>query len=301
MDFKLGDLIQTTIRNGISTDGIRKIANNAINNTNNGGGLLGFLTSAAGWLIGGLWNAISHLIDWSLTGLFNLLVQAAFYIWNFNFNMSNSQPEEDLKGLLNTSASLLGFTVGQAMGYLTCGVVPGLALFAFNEPLGVHVLNEFGEHALQQLAASGAACIQSTFQQATPVIFEYLYVGARKALLPQLVSSGIVSQSDADKINQGKAKPWSFASATEELIHEIPDKTLQAFIESVYQSFGQACIEAGFVVINSIESYTAHQKHSAAAIVGNTNTVQVFFNRQNSPNPNGGYSAGTTNTGGSAT
>jgi hypothetical protein len=287
MNFHLGDLISGAIRQSVTgTGGLRQFAGAAIANTNSNGGILGALTSALGWIVGKIFGALSGFIAWSLPALWGALCSTVAYIWNFNWNMPKVYPEKQLKSLIQQTAALVGFELGQAIGYLTCGVLPGSAMFTFNEALAVHVLNKVGEKALHTLTASTELLLQATIQQGFPVLIDFLYVEARTAALPFLVKAGLVSAQDAQKIGADDAKPWSFALKTQEAIHHIKNENIKTLVEVAYQTATQTCVEAGYVVANSIEEYIAKQRLAHQSINGVPGAYEIIFNR----------STGTTST-----
>jgi hypothetical protein len=77
------------------------------------------------------------------------------------------------------------------------------------------------------------------------------------------------------------SKPWSFALATEEFVEKIPNTFIRNFVEEFLEESWEGCVEAGYVVANSIDSYLAAEKfkQSTMPILGDTKILEITPNR----------------------
>lgn len=94
-----------------------------------------------------------------------------------------------------------------------------------------------------------------------------------------LVRTGYFSQASIDKANKKRNEPWSFVTAHDETIESIKDPIEQAEAEEFWEELGDACIEAGYVIAGSLDSYFAQQKLANDATFGSEKTVEILLNR----------------------
>jgi hypothetical protein len=84
---------------------------------------------AFGTLIAGL--AIVGIIA-ALPFLWNFAVKAITFVYNFNWNVTDAELDQQLEAKLNALYGMTGSVAGQLMGYFVCGALPGAVAFAFN-------------------------------------------------------------------------------------------------------------------------------------------------------------------------
>lgn len=112
-------------------------------------GLLGIVgrgtLRVGGWLFGGL-----GFIGNGLRGILDAFWDGFDYIWNFNCNISDAELDRSIASLKLRIVGQLGATAGNLVGYVACGVVPSIGILAINEPLGLYLLQQVGEEALDE-------------------------------------------------------------------------------------------------------------------------------------------------------
>ena len=243
------------------------------------------------WIWNGLGSFLNSLLSktftllvaglqWSFTALWGLIVQATQFIYNFDWNIADEELDKNIASAFDNLATSLGGFTGSAVGYLACGALPGALIMTFNEPLGVHVLEAVGEEALDELASHLATVIRLTFMGFARSTMAYLYKNVRKlwresddTMKAKLKAKGLKGDAIQKAIDD-RNKPWSFAKKVEQKIEAIPSKFWRNFAEEFVQEFGQACIEAGYVVAGTLDSYYAQQKTGH----GEDETVEIEFN-----------------------
>jgi len=291
LSIQLGQLASRVTRKAIAgNSGIRRIA------------VSGFASRSEGSLLGTVYNAIEkfgqslmrltigflgNVFQISFTNLWNLTVAGSFFISNFNWNATDAQLDELIRQAEIALAGARGALKGGTLGWLICGVAPTAAIAVFNEPLALYVLKNVGEEAAEEIAGYAANFIRLTLQKTVKSAFIEIFKNYRNILRPAalgiaqlLVNAGVLSQEVVDKANKNRNEPWTFAGALEETIDEIKDPIAQAEAEEFWEELGEACIEAGYVVAGSLDSYFAQQKLANENILGNEKTIEILLNRE---------------------
>ena len=142
----LRDLASRRIRAN-STGGmlIRTWSASAITTTGSGG-ILETIFNGAVRFGNFLISAISSAISFSFTKLWSWIVGGVQFIYNFDWNISDTAIDKQVEGLWNSFGGILGGATGRAIGWISCGLVPAASIFSFNQSLGTHLLLEVGEH-----------------------------------------------------------------------------------------------------------------------------------------------------------
>lgn len=245
--------------------------------------IFGMADRFAGSILSGLWKALSVSISWSFSALWSGIVAATQFIYNFNWNTTDKELDETASKAFDPVFGQLGATLGNATGYLMCGALPGLAIMAFNEPMGLYILEEVGEEALEELVGNLAVLVRQTFNASVTAGFAYMYKNIRYLwrasdddFKAKMKKQGMKVEN-INKAIEERNKPWSIAKVVEDAVEAIPNKHLRAFAEEFLEEFGESCIEAGYVVAGSLDSYFAQQKLANASLFGVEKTVEVTF------------------------
>lgn len=289
---KLGSRL---VRKAISSNGTRKFNRNGLSEQRDeGGNIIQKIWNGANRFGNSLMGKTLELLgggfQFSFTALWGACVSTASFLWNFNWNASDAELDKQIQSSFSGLPGKLGGTLGNALGWLVCGAVPGAVLFSFNEPLGVHVLAEVGEEALDEIAGNVADLIKATATSSIKAAAIYAYKNIRKlwrepdsVFVQKLKVSGVVDQAKIDKALADRNKPWSFAQKTEEAIESIPNEFWRNFTEEFVEEFFESCTEAGYVVANSVDSYLAMQKLASTTMLGSEQTVEILLERENEP------------------
>ncbi|MGK7893955.1 MAG: hypothetical protein AB4372_10115 [Xenococcus sp. (in: cyanobacteria)] len=216
-----------------------------------------------GWFL----SPFAPVINLSFTALWSSIVQTTSYIYNFNWNITDQQIDQQLKVTNQVLAGLLGQQIGNGLGFLACGIVPSAAIAVYNEPLGLYLLETVGEEALEEFAGNLAALITISFRLAARNTFLSSYKNIRN-MVKLLVSDpgspyAVVAKSFLGGNYQevvsswgGEgSRPWSFRLAVESKINNIQNPAAQAFWEELYEETLDACVEAGYVIAGGIDTW----------------------------------------------
>lgn len=255
---------------------------------NGDGNALAWLWNQGERLIGFLLEKAAELIKFTFVTLWGLFVSTAQFVWNFDWNASDEFLEEQINAKWSALGGLLGGTAGNLFGWIGCGLVPGAVMLAINEPLAAYViqnvLEEMGEEVLANLSQLTTYLLQSTVQN----LITFSFVNSRK--LFKSMNVGWVSSTLGEEAGQALlkwgnegSKPWSFASATEQFTESLPIGGIQNFVEEFLEEAWDGCVEAGYVVANSIDSFFAMEKLKQQKVpeFGKTKYLEVTPNREN--------------------
>lgn len=224
------------------------------------------------------------VLQFSFTALWGTIVSTAQFIWNFNWAATDAQLDQQIQGRYNAIGAILGGTLGNAVGWLACGLAPGATIFAFNPAMGAYVLKEVGEEAAEELAANVAALARLTVQSALQTALIGFYKNARRWFFSEnnALAQALLGPNYAkarQEYLQGNAKPFTFAQAVEDRIEAIPNLFIRNFIEEFLEEAWEGCVEAGFVLANSVESFLALQKFQQEQALGKERVVEITPDR----------------------
>lgn len=303
---RASELVSRAARTKIGSTGVRTFIRSKagkLDTSSGSGGVLGWLFNAAlgfgGWLVQTFWNVVSSIVSWTFTALWGAFTSAVSFIWHFNWNQSDEELDNSLKSAWDSFGGQLGGLAGRAAGSLIV-LSGGAALFCFNETLGLHVLREVGEEALDELVGSAIPVMHSIRN----LIGKWLFVNAYKAIRDymganpdsfyesdaQLVErqiNGEITQAQREAIQKkrdalkAQRKPWSFANQFEEWIETFPEGFIRNFVEEFFEEGFEAINELGYVAAQGVDSHVAGHKMGHKVATGSNVSVgvQVQLNR----------------------
>lgn len=238
-----------------------------------------------GFAISSALSAIPHLV-WSVSAIWDLFVQTAQFVYYFDWNVPDSALDQRAASQWQAYAGILGGTVGNTLGWLACGVLPSTTIMAVNESMGAYVLREVGEEALEEFAFNVSFVLRYTLTTLAQQGFYNTYKNVRKWLKDpenKTLERIFGGRAQAIRENWGAAdsESFTFANEVEERIEKIPSQFWQTFTEELIEEAFDACIEAGYVVANSVDGYLAQQKIAQKALGGKLRVVEVQPDRSN--------------------
>ena len=280
---------RTTVTN--SDIGLRTIGGALTEGSSEGGGgllgnILGGLLNIGGWILqqltGGLVFGAKFILD--------CIVGTARFITHFNWNTTDEQLDQLLENTTAQLSGMLGGTVGNLLGWLVCGIGPGAAIFYFNESLGLKILRDVGEEALDEFLGN----LKNLTTQATLGLIKaslvVMFKSGRRMLKSLGDNSGIgqflnkiVGNKKGDLLKtwgEPGSKPWSFASQHEENLDKIENDNVRNFLEEGIEEFLDACVEAGYVVAQGIDDWVLKQQMMKEMVLGKERVVEVILDRE---------------------
>ncbi|MEH1799391.1 MAG: hypothetical protein V7L13_09510 [Nostoc sp.] len=289
--FDLAKLTSRAVRSDVGTRIIRGMEQ-GVTKQGGGNGVVNFI----GWVFNTSWSLTGFLLG-KLTGYFKFswttfwswFVATKQFIWNFNWNATDEQLNASIKAQWTALAGQIGGALGNAFGYIACGILPGMAIAVFNEPLGAVVLAKVGEEFLEEFLENLGALFNSALRLGTQILLTETFKNVRKFIKSNSKLVGKLFGKNAEKAVQAwgsaNSKPWSFASANEEFL----DKTFgsegawREAAEEFQEEADEACTEAGYVVANAVDTFLGSQMlgRERTPLLGHTRYVEITPNREN--------------------
>lgn len=285
-DIAVSALKSEQVRSAIGNSGTRifKSSFESANKDDNGG-FLGWVWNGAQRLGGWLLENAGKFISFSLSSIWGWITSTLQFIWNFDWNMTDKSIDEQIRAKWDALGSQLGGLAGNFIGYLGCGVLPGAAIMAFNEPMGAYILANVTEEMAEEFIGNLAGVVNVTFRSAAETLLMWSFKNVRKLIKSNsLFFKGLFGDKAEAMIKawgEEGSQPWSFAKATEEAVEKIPNTFVRNFVEEFLEEAWDGCVEAGYVVANSIDSWVAMEKFKQQnmPILGETKYLEVTPNR----------------------
>ncbi len=174
----LRELASRKIRSS-STGGqlIRTWSASATMTTPSSGGLVVTIINGALRFGNFLISGVISLISFSFTKLWSWIVSTTQFIYNFDWNISDTAIDKQIEELWDSFGGILGGAAGRIIGWIGCGLVPAATVFSFNQSMGAYLLKEVGEQALDEMLDAASEVINAGFRmgaQATFLALPYL-------------------------------------------------------------------------------------------------------------------------------
>lgn len=226
-----------------------------------------------------VWDGVAFLGKaFSVTKIVQFFIQAAVYIYHFDFNISDKEIDDRVKGALLSLSAMAGGLVGQALGWVVCGVIPAALVVVFNLPLSLKlakaaklkkisnavqladvVTDVIDEQFVDEIASSLASLMMSSIQLSIEAAFLTLYKNFRAFLKNTKLAEKVFGKEKVAKWGVS-GPPVSMARSVEETIEKIPNEYLRMFIEELTEEFFESCGEALLVLAGAMDSWLGLQR-----------------------------------------
>lgn len=257
-----------------------------------------------GGLIQRAWNAGKSLANFitasidafrrtvlSAKNIFQQLVGGFQRIWNFNWNASDAELQAIQKSGSVAVASAWGTAVGRvggwvagiAIGYgvsMLCPVIGGAALArAVSLAVAPEALQEIGEGIFNAIRVTASATAQNVAIGA--------FINFRKNIrkMPQEKLAKIVGEKRAKMIREEWGKEGgpiiSLAEGRERWVERFKKEETRAFMDAAADEFGDAFIEAGFIVAAEIDNAYEQARAATDQSLGQTRVIELQPDRRN--------------------
>lgn len=277
------------------------------------GGVLGIaglaVAGIAGILLLGGWvlslPALAGLgIILTFSALFVAVVGGINYLVNFNWQITDADIEKKIKESFNQFYGLVGEATGNAVGYLVCGALPGTLMFAFNPAVAAVVLRNVGEEGKQEFYSRVAMLAHTVFGAFAHAMFLKSFKSARKWIkrpgtpLHDLFKK-MLGEKQLKEWGEKQNANFTITEYTEKQVKAIKDPNMRNFTEQFLEGLSEGCIEAGFIVANTLDSHMAAQRlmKKGAGLDTDEDLIKVTLNAKAKPantTPNAGASASGT-------
>ena len=232
-------------------------------------------------LLSKVWELLSGFVSWSATAIWGMIIASKEFVFNFNWNPSDAQLDNDIKNAFNALPGVVGNVLGKATGYIVCGAIPGAIIFSFNESLGYHIFKELGEEALDEFSGEIANLIRIAFRAIGVSAFAFAHKQIRTLwretddkFKNRLEASGLKKKFVEDAIKE-RNKPFIIRQELDQKVESIKSKPLKDFVENFLDEFDSGCVEAGYVVAGGIDSYVAQQEAGKEILHGKSENIEV--------------------------
>lgn len=288
-NFNLSELTSRVVR---STIGIRRVSlslDQQQQQQQGGKGILAWVVNAGKRLKGFLSSAVVALakIGLSVTKVFGWFVNAKNFIWNFNWQATDQDLDASINSSLESIASSFGGFLGNTFGYAVCGFLPAAAMMVFNEGLGAYLMKEIAQEFKEEFTQNLNNLINQVFNVGVRVSLTSLYKNARKFIKAnsRTVSKllgGHKLKAIIDSWGSPGQQPWSFALNHEAKLDSISNTAKRNIAEEFAEEFDEACIEAGYIIANGIDSYLAQDalRNKVNPVLGKERYVELTPNRE---------------------
>lgn len=234
------------------------------------------------------------LITGGTAALFRLIADNIEPLYNFDWNVSDADLDQQLVNFQQVVFSQLGATLGGLAGFITCGGGAAAfnygvgALLKFNDGAAVRILEEVGEEALDELRGALWALGNTVKNYAVRWVAIQLFKSFRRGVRalvqdPNSEYSRLLKKVfGADTVNTWRRwgerglKPWSFARAKEEEYEKMKDKNWSNFWEEYDEEYREACREAFYVSANVLDTMAM----ARSVVLGRQEVIEVFPDRE---------------------
>lgn len=256
--------------------------------------------SASGSLakLGWLGKIIKTGLPYALPVLWGYGVQAFYFVYNFDWNITDAAIDRGSTAGISNIAGSLGSLVGNTAGWLACGLAPATAIAAIDPVRGLLAKKEVTEEMIDELSDELWVLVNQATRQIARAAFLQSYKHIRRWVKdvnsPQYKIFTTAFGKDAiDK--WGKGTPFTIAGQVNKAIEDLGENpvivrllgeqgamALEEFAEETVEGFLDSCVEAGFVVTSAYSQALLQQERQKVAILGEVRTVEIEINRKSS-------------------
>ena len=186
----------------------------------------------------------------------------------------------------------MGSTAGNLIGYVACGVIPSIGILAINEPLGLYLLQQVGEEALDEFLGNIRILLRTSLYGLVQSAWITLFKNTRRTakIATKNPNSPVAKlgrrifgknfDTAIEKWGEEGSKPWSFAIEKERRRDEIKDPLQREFWEEFDDEFGDACRDASYVIADGIDAWSTQQRMQQESRNGSQQTIEFIPNRE---------------------
>ena len=265
---------------------------------NNSGGLLG-------GLLGGFIDALFNIGGWIVKGIFGVLdigFSAALGfvlgtltgIATLNWNTSDEDIQKKIDTLNQGSLAQLGGLVGSLAAWIACGLLPAGGIMTINQLAGLYVGIQVGEEAIDDLVGQLANTIKILAKNEAQKMTYHIFKNTRKAIkkwnrtIPaesweREALDRFFGNSSKEQIEQWgnpQGKPWTIQGERDTTQDTNQNNDLKSFWDEFWDEAKDTCVEALYIVANSLDNFVLQQKMIADEVNGEQVVVQVQPDRE---------------------
>lgn len=218
-------------------------------------------------LAGFLISAAQSFLGWALNNLWDVFVDLAFEIVEFDWNQTDEAIRQQMRQGDVQIAAALGGLAGSGLVWLGSVAVSSALSFKF-PVLGGAIALELAKEGGEEIRASLFNFLRTSAR-----------VVARNVLYNTLLTARRMRLFGLVPITQQK-EPWTIAGAVERRIERIPDARLRAFVEGFLEEATESLIEVGYVISYVLDDYYSASKLAAQRNEGPTRAIRLTPDRR---------------------
>ncbi|MBD2394600.1 hypothetical protein H6G11_10085 [Cyanobacterium aponinum FACHB-4101] len=207
-----------------------------------GGGVLGFLFNTSKRFLGFLLKSALSFIEWSFTGLWELIVESTYELVYFDWNQSDAEIQAEINSGNNVILQQFGQLIGSGSMWIASIAVSSALTVKFPVLAG-RVALALAEEGSQTLRGQLTGVLSNTTQTVIRNLALASYIGIRK-----LIKGTPTSKS---------GKPWTIAEKIDEKVNNIPSQGLRQFTQGVLDGVLDSIIDIGYVVSFTLDDFYA--------------------------------------------
>lgn len=210
--------------------------------TSGSGGVIGFLWNTAKRFTGFLLKAAVSFIEWSFSGLWELIVEASYELVYFDWNQSDADIRAEILSGNQAMMQQFGNLVGSGSMWIASIAISGALTVKFPVLAG-RVALALAEDGSQTLRGNLVSNIGAASALAIKNLALGSYIGIRR-----LIKGTPTSKS---------GKPWTIAEKIEEKVNNITNTWAKNFVQGFLDGALDSLLDIGYVVAFTLDDYYA--------------------------------------------
>ncbi|OJJ11413.1 hypothetical protein BI308_25695 [Roseofilum reptotaenium AO1-A] len=234
-------------------------------------GIAGLLRAVAG-------NVLKFL---GVSTIVGGLLQSAEFLWNFDWNTTDTQIDMQRQQLIQQGAGMLGGALGVTVGQVLCGQIANTLTFKIDPSMALAIRDEVSEEIYEEIKQEWVQTGRAIYQLGQEHAFYFAFQNARKAIKKNGIAQRVFGQEALDKWGEEGSKTLSLAQWQRDRIEDIENPNVREFVEEFSEELWQSCKEGFMVVADAIDSQMALNRVKEPDIVlGEQKFIEVIPNRE---------------------
>lgn len=245
-----------------------------------------WLTKFKGFLSFALTKLSNKLRSITATDWLQSIISAGEVIMTFNWQMPDEGIDASIDAI-NQSLVERGFEgIARLLAYMVCGVGSSAAIAKFNPALGSHIISQVNPEIKEAIALEISTGLSQAAWSSATVSALTFFKNWRAGLKahPNYPISSLIRLAAGEEAFKKWGEPgndeWTFTKGLNNLIDtNIPVESWRELAKSAMSAFGEACLEAGFIVAGAIDDWYGQQSYVRENLAGRDRIVEVIPNR----------------------
>lgn len=228
--------------------------------------------------------AVWFFSGWLISTLWGFIVSTTIFIYNFDWNASDQELDDQINAALDSLASIAGSATGLTLGWVTCGAIAGTVVTKINPVAAAQIIEKLGEEAAEEIIAAWTALARAGLNIAFRSFLTWGYKNLRRFLLKPALgafSRAVFGEDKFAKWGASDGPRVTLAETVENVFESVTPKFLQNFLESAWEEFWDSCAEVGYLTASLLDNYGQQQASNVRqTVIGAERTVEIVPNRE---------------------